>query len=235
MVIGKRPCCSFYLADDADGLSPGFITHQGIKFSVRSDIVDKDCRLTIFVLAGGKSTRMGTDKGFLELEGRTLLARALELAVSIGSPAKIVGDPQKFSRFGQVVEDIYHDHGPLGGIQAALASTATELNLILAVDLPFLRSEFLQYLISRARETSAVVTVPRAVGGLQPLCAVYRSAFLPISERSLRAGKNKIDALFAEVETRVIDEQEIRNAGFGEGIFRNVNTPDDWNKAQAEL
>ncbi len=51
----------------------------------------------------------------------------------------------------------------------------------------------------------------------------------------MRAGKNKIDALFAEVETRVIGENELRNAGFGDEMFHNVNTPDDWERAQAEL
>jgi molybdenum cofactor guanylyltransferase len=194
-----------------------------------------DLGITTFVLAGGKSTRMGSDKAFLELGGRTLLARSLDLAASIASPVKIVGEPTKFARFSSVVEDIYHEHGPLGGIQAALASTATELNLILAVDLPFLRPEFLKYLISRARESSAIVTVPRALGGLQPLCAVYRKGFLEPAERSLRAGKNKIDALFAEVETRVIDANESRNVGFGDEMFHNVNTPEDWERAQHEL
>ena len=178
---------------------------------------------------------MGTDKAFLKVSGRTLLERCLDLAASISSPVMIVGDPQKFSGFGLVVEDIYRDHGPLAGIHAALASTTTELNLILAVDLPFLQPRFLRYLISRAQESHAAVTVPRAAAGLQPLCAVYRKAFLPIAERSLHAGKNKIDALFAEVETLVIDEQKIRKAGFSEGIFRNVNTPEDWKQAQAVL
>jgi molybdenum cofactor guanylyltransferase len=194
-----------------------------------------DFEITTFVLVGGKSTRMGTDKAFLELAGRTLLARTLDFAASIASPVKIVGEPTKFARFGPVVEDIYHEHGPLGGIQAALASTAIELNLMLAVDLPFLRPEFLRYLTSCARESSAVVTVPRALGGLQPLCAVYRRGFLAPAERSLRAGKNKIDALFAEVDTRVIDENELRKFGFGEEMFCNVNTPEDWEKAQAGL
>jgi molybdopterin-guanine dinucleotide biosynthesis protein A len=196
---------------------------------------DTDRRITTFVLAGGKSSRMGADKALLKLAGRTLLERSLGLAVTIGSPVKIVGDPQKFSRFGSIVEDIYRDRGPLGGIHAALASATTDLNLILAVDLPFLTPEFLQYLITRARATAAAVTVPHATGGLEPLCAVYRKGFLPISERSLRDGKNKIDALFAEAETLVINQHEMRNAGFREGIFRNLNTPDDWKNAQAEL
>ena len=192
-------------------------------------------QMTCYILAGGKSSRMGSDKAFLELGGRTLLARTLDLAASIGSPVKIVGEPTKFAHFGSVVQDIYQERGPLGGIQAALVSTTTELNLMLAVDQPFLRPEFLRYLISRARESSAVVTVPRALGGLQPLCAVYRKGFLERAERSLGAGKNKIDALFAGVETRVIDANELRNVGFGDEMFHNVNTPEDWERAQHEL
>jgi len=200
---------------------------------VRSRIVHRDRRITTFILAGGKSARMGSDKALLELAGRTLLERCLDLAASIESPAMIVGDPRRFSRFGSVVEDIYPCHGPLGGIHAALASTTSDLNLFLAVDLPFLVPKFLQYLITRAQGTTAGVTVPRAAGGLQPLCAVYRKAFLHVAEPSLRAGKNKIDALFTGVETLVIDEHEIRNAGFSEEMFRNINTPDDWKEAQA--
>src|SRR5438552_15590087 len=106
---------------------------------------------------------MGSDKAFLELGGRTLLARTLDLAASIGSPVKIVGEPTKFAHFGSVVQDIYQEHGPLGGIQAALATTSTELNLILAVDLPFLRPDFLRYLISRVRDSPATTPVPRTL------------------------------------------------------------------------
>src|SRR5207249_10767258 len=112
----------------------------------------------------------------------------------------IEGGPTNCAHYGSLVQAIYQEHRPLRGIQAALATTATELNSVLAVDLPFLRPEFLRYLIARARESSAIETVPRAAGGLQPLCAVYRRGFLEPAERSLRAGKNKIDALFAEVE-----------------------------------
>ena len=87
--------------------------------------------------------------------------------------------------------------------------TRTELNLMMAVDMPFLQPSFLNYLVAQARETAAVVVVPRAGGGLQPLCAVYRRGFAEVAERSLRAGENKIDRLFAEVQTRVIEPEEL--------------------------
>ena len=75
--------------------------------------------VTAFILAGGKSTRMGADKAFIEFEGRTLLARALDLARSVTSNVCIVGTREKFARFAPVVEDVFRDRGPLGGIHAA--------------------------------------------------------------------------------------------------------------------
>jgi molybdopterin-guanine dinucleotide biosynthesis protein A len=188
-----------------------------------------------FVLAGGKSTRMGKDKAFLQLGDRTLLARALELASTIAGEVRIVGEAHKFAAFSPVVEDLHRDRGPLAAIHAALVSTTAELNLMLAVDLPFLRPEFLKYLISQAGRAGAVVTVPRAGGGLQPLCAVYRRKFAEVADRSLREGKNKIDALFTEVETLVVGEEDLSRAGFSAEMFRNLNTPDEWEQAKCEI
>lgn len=187
--------------------------------------------VTAFVLAGGKSTRMGRDKAFLEFGGQTLLARALDLARTLGREVRIVGDADKFAAFGPVVEDIFRDCGPLGGIHAALLGAATELNLMLAVDLPFMEPKFLEYLIAQARETGAVVTAPHTGGGLQPLCAIYRRRFAEVAERALRERRNKIDVLFSEVETRVLGEEELSRAGFSPDIFRNLNTPEQWEEA----
>ena len=187
--------------------------------------------VTAFVLAGGKSIRMGKDKAFLEFKGRILLARGLELAAGVAKEVRIVGDPSKFAAFGRVIEDIYCEHGPLGGIHAALKSSSTELNLMLAVDLPFVEPNFLKHLVSVARNASAVVTVPRAGDGLQPLCAVYRRGFAEVAEQSLAQGKNKIDALFAVVETRILGQEELSGAGFSGRMFNNLNTPEEFQKA----
>lgn len=189
--------------------------------------------VTAFILAGGKSTRMGSDKAFVVLDGRTLLARALELAWSVASDVRIVGDPAKFAAFAPVVEDVFPGCGPLGGIHAALRSSQTELNLILAVDVPFMSPALLEYLIKRARGSgSATVTVARVGGGWQPLSAVYRREFADAAEQSLRAGRFKIDALFAELSMQVIAEEELDAAGFSVKMFRNLNTRDELEAAQ---
>jgi len=188
--------------------------------------------VTAFVLAGGKSSRMGSDKAFLTLGEETLLSRALRIAGAVAEKVRIVGDARKFAAFSQVVEDVYRDRGPLGGIHAALSSSATDWNLMLAVDLPFAGPEFLRYLLLRARESDAMITVPRAGGGLQPLCAVYQRRFVEVAEASLFEGKNKIDALFAKAVTRVIEEDELARAGFSTEMFRNVNTPEELEMAE---
>ena len=189
--------------------------------------------MTFFVLAGGKSIRMGQDKAFVEFEGRTLLARATDLARSVAADVRIVGSREKFVSIAPVVEDIFCDSGPLGGIHAALKASETELNLMLAVDMPFVSPAFLKYLIHEARlARRAVVTVPHGGKGWQPLCAIYRIEFAEAAEKALRAGQNKIDRLFDEVYTRRIEEQEMLRAGFSFDLFRNLNTREEWERVQ---
>jgi molybdopterin-guanine dinucleotide biosynthesis protein A len=188
--------------------------------------------VTAFILAGGKSTRMGADKAFVEYGGRTLLARALDLARSVTSEVRIVGSAEKFALFAPVVEDMFCDCGPLGGIHAALRASRTELNVMLAVDMPFVSWAFLQYLISQAGSApEAAVVIPRGNGNWQPLCAIYRREFASGAEDALRAGRNRIDPLFNVVRTRVIAEEELEGAGFSTALFRNVNTPEELSKA----
>lgn len=187
--------------------------------------------VSAFILAGGKSSRMGRDKAFLQLGERTLLERALEAARAVAADVRIVGRKETFASYAPVVEDLYPGRGPLAGIHAALRSSTTELNLALGVDTPFLDSRFLRYLVEQATTSGAVVTVPRIAGQNQPLCAVYRREFAGLAEQSLQAGRNKIDALFEKSSLRVIEEAEIRALAFDPGMFDNLNTPEEWDQA----
>ena len=184
--------------------------------------------VTAFILAGGKSSRMGADKAFLDFDGRTLLERTLELARSVTADVRIVGDREKFAQFAPVVEDIFPGQGPLGGIHVALRSSTSDLNLMLAVDAPFVSRALLQYLIREAHHApEATVVVPSCNGHRQPLCALYRREFADAAEKALIARKNRIDALFDTVKSRVIDEEELERAGFSAALFCNLNTPED--------
>jgi molybdenum cofactor guanylyltransferase len=185
----------------------------------------------VFILAGGKSTRMGRDKAFATLDGKTLLARALEVARLVTADVRIVGDAAKFGAFAPVVEDVFRECGPLGGIHAALRPSGAELNLMLAVDLPFVSPELLEYLITRARNSAAMVTVARTGGGWQPLCAVYRREFADVAEKALRQGRHKIDSLFDAPRTQAIEEDELKGRGFSAKMFRNLNTLEELSAA----
>jgi molybdopterin-guanine dinucleotide biosynthesis protein A len=189
-------------------------------------------QVTAFVLAGGKSSRMGEDKAFLLLKGRTLLDRALDVVRTLTPEALIVGERSRFSSFGTVVEDVFRDRGPLAGIHAALTASATDLNLVLALDMPFVEKSFLRYLVREAAATDAIVTVPRTASGWQPLCAVYRKAFAAVAERSLLQGRNKIDALFSDLKVFVVEEKDLVRRGFSDTMFHNVNTRRDLDHAR---
>src|SRR5208282_5480090 len=114
-----------------------------------------------FLLTGGKSSRMGADKAFLDFQGQTLLDRALTIMSPVCGKVTIVGDPARFAesgsskygstkydaakydvaKYGSVVADIFPGCGPLAGIHAALVHSTAELNLMLAVDMPFVSRE----------------------------------------------------------------------------------------------
>ena len=188
-----------------------------------------------FVLAGGRSSRMGADKAFLKVGDCTLLEHAISVLRAVCSAVAIVGQASKFSAFGAVVEDVHKDAGPLAGVHAALLHSSAELNLILAVDLPFVSPELLSFLFASAENTDAIVTVPHTARGFQPLCAVYRQTFAGAAEQALRAGKNKIDLLFTGVPVRTIEDNELRAAGFSEKVFSNLNTPEDVQSAIPDI
>jgi molybdopterin-guanine dinucleotide biosynthesis protein A len=187
---------------------------------------------TGFLLAGGKSSRMGTDKAFLQFRGKPLLENTLAVMRRACSSVTIVGDPAEFGAYGGVVADVFAGCGPLAGIHAGLKSSSSELNFFLAVDMPYVSAELIALLLGVAAQSDAVVVVPRTTRGLQPLCAVYRRSFAAVAEGALRARKYKVDAAFAGLPIRVVDEAELVRHGFSEHDFFNVNTPEDLRLAE---
>ena len=173
---------------------------------------------------------MGRDKALLSFRGQTLLARARALASTITEQVRVVGPRERYG--SDAIEDIYEGQGPLAGIHAALSATNTELNLVLSVDTPFVTSEFLKCLVGEAERLATIVTVPYVDGRFQPLCAVYRRDFLSLAEVALRARQNKIDALYCHTTVRRMDEAEMKRLAFDPRMFDNLNTPDDFARAE---
>jgi molybdopterin-guanine dinucleotide biosynthesis protein A len=197
-----------------------------------TDKTNTGSQLAAFVLAGGKSSRMGRDKAALLLNGRTLLQHALATLREITSDVSILGSPQTYGDQGApVIADIIPDCGPLGGIHAALTQTRSDFNLIIAVDTPFLSADFLKFLSARAMASRAIVTTPEIAGYTQPLCAVYSRQFLPIAGQALKSGNYKIVPLFPADGTLKIQDSEMAQFAFTPEMFDNLNTPEDMERA----
>ena len=189
-------------------------------------------QLSGFVLAGGKSTRMGQDKAAVTLNGLTLLQHGLAALREVCGEVAILGKQELYGTLGPVYEDIFPGCGPLGGIHAALSNSKTQFNLIIAVDTPFLLPEFLSYLAERAIDSSAIVTTPEIDDYTQPLCTVYSLDFRSIAEQALQEGNYKIVPLFPKDRTLVIQESELRQFAFAADMFENLNTPEDLARAR---
>lgn len=187
---------------------------------------------TGFVLAGGGSSRMGTDKFALELNGETFLRRAVDSLKTACAAVKIVlNRRQKLETEIPIVQDIYEARGALGGIHAALAGCATKFAVVRAVDLPFVSREAIENLTKLALEPgdfSAVVPC-QTDGRRQPLCAVYRvDGCLPPLAKLLAVNETaSVRDFLALIEHRLIDEKLL---SADEDLLFNVNYPADYQK-----
>ena len=142
-----------------------------------------------FVLAGGRSSRMGMDKSLVPLNGRPLAALAVEILQSAGLHVSIAGGQPALASLAPLVEDHHPGLGPLSGICAALASTSARLAVFLPVDLPLLPACLVVYLLHNALVAGNAVTVPSINGFAQTFPAVLDRAVLPTLEKELQSGR----------------------------------------------
>ncbi len=175
---------------------------------------------------------MGSNKALLELDGVPLIQHTKSILESVCGNVFILGQSDHYGRFGTCYEDVYAGCGPLSGIHAALLNSQTEFNLITAVDTPFMKPEFLDYVMQRALDASAMVTAPRVGGQMQPLCAVFRSRFRSIAEEALKSGRFKVEPLFPRDQTLILAEPELDQFALAEEMFDNLNTPEDLERAR---
>lgn len=188
--------------------------------------------LTGFILAGGKSSRMGADKFALETNGENFLLRAQNALKPICETVKIVlNQSQNIETALPVVRDIFAERGALGGTHAALKNCDTKFAVILAVDLPLVTVEAIENLAALALENDRIpAVVPhQADGRPQPLCAVYRAEIcLPPLEKILTVNENASVRDFLTLISPLFVEQNRLSAN--EDFLFNVNYPDDFNK-----
>lgn len=200
---------------------------------------------TGYVLAGGRSSRMGSDKAFLELcGGETFLNRAVSRLAPICENRTVVLNHsqqnfiEKLPKNIKCIFDAFENRGAPGGIHAALEDCKTEYALILAVDLPFITTAAMANLAAIAAESKKVAAVVpiQSDGRIQPLCAVYRPAECLQKLSKLLAETTSVSArdFLALIETRFVEQNELTIAG-NDNLFFNVNRPEDFQKLDTPL
>ena len=196
--------------------------------------------LSVAILAGGQSRRMGQDKALLQVNGRTLLERVIERAGTIASEIFIVAyDRPEYERFGlRVVPGRFPHAGSLGGVYTSVSEAVHDACLVLACDMPFVNVGLLSYMASMAslpRDYDVLIPALAAErsgqGGketLETLHAIYGKACEPVMEERLRACEFKIIDAFAGLRVRRITEEEIRPFDPELLSFFNANTPEEF-------
>ncbi len=184
-------------------------------------------RMTGIVLCGGKSSRMGTNKAFLELDGERLIDRVVRiLGRHFAEVVLVTRTPIDYQDMDAViVTDMIPDAGVLGGIYTGLSFSSAEIAFVVACDMPFLDDRFIDHMIRRAENYDIVV--PRTREGFQPLHAIYSRRCIPEMLRMIERGTLKVSELFNRRRTLVIREDEIGSFTSAGEMFLNINTPDD--------
>jgi molybdopterin-guanine dinucleotide biosynthesis protein A len=195
-----------------------------------------------FILAGGESSRMGVDKGLLEIAGVPMIVRAARLVESVvGAPAVVVATPEKYRGLGlRAIADDWPGCGPLGGIATALRASEADWNLVVPCDLPYLTREWLEYLLQRARDSSEEAVLPINLTaankrGAEPLCAMYHKGSEAAMRRALERGVRKVTDGLAELRVEMIEPAKWKGFDSGGLLFKNVNTPADYEEVKRKL
>ncbi len=185
-----------------------------------------------YILVGGKSSRFGSDKALVEVDGKPLVLRLVDAVSEAADRITLVGPPDRYEQIDlPIIPDTQEGIGPLAGIIAALQHTSALWNLILACDLPRFSAVFAEFLFTQAEAGGHDVVMPVSPEGLdEPLCAVYaRSATTGIL-REIEKGTRKITHALEGIVVRRILAGEYAHLDPEGETFTNVNTPADWER-----
>jgi molybdopterin-guanine dinucleotide biosynthesis protein A len=182
-----------------------------------------------FILTGGHSRRMGTDKSRLIIRGESFVERIAAQLFPVASSVRLVGNNSSQSKL-QTVPDIHSQWGALGGVHAALSACSARWALIVACDFPFVTGELFGRLASLRGNFEAVAPI-QADGIPQPLCSLYRvEPCLDLAENLIKSGERKPIALLQSVRTRWLEFSELASLENANSFFDNINTPEDYSR-----
>lgn len=196
--------------------------------------------LTGIILAGGRSTRFGSDKASALLDGRPMMAHVVESLASVCANVVVAAaSGQRLPNLDQpveVVRDTYEARGPLAGIVTGLTATETELAFIVSADAPLIQPGLVRFLADRARSSGADIVCPRRDGWPEPLVSVYRrNACLEQFRTAVERNELKVTAAYGGLNVEHVDEAELLVHDPSLVSFINVNTMSELDELRNQL
>lgn len=187
-------------------------------------------KFSAYVLAGGKSTRMGQDKGLMPLHKKPLISHVIEKLKPCFEQLNIVSNNPVYQQFGLVVlPDVYANRGPAAGILTGLQHSKTRLNFFVACDMPFITPQAVQWLLNEAEKSKTDITFPISDTGPEPLFAVYSQNIMPQLEVLVTQGTLKLRQILTHFTCNALPVSQ--NPLFSPYFFTNLNTPIQFNQA----
>jgi molybdopterin-guanine dinucleotide biosynthesis protein A len=195
---------------------------------------NKAAGITGVILAGGASSRMGSNKALLPYQGgRFIEAIHRQLANHFAEVIVVTNSPEQYPFLPcRKVGDIFQGMGALAGIHAGLFHSATSAIFAVACDMPYLSDDLISYLAGRGNGDGVVI--PQSPHGLEPLHAVYGRGCLEAMETSLCSGRKRIVSFFDRVPVEIVPQDLVACFAGGSDSFRNINTPADYFSLRGE-
>lgn len=187
-------------------------------------------KLGCVILAGGKSSRMGKDKAFLIWNGESFIERLTKEMDVFEEKMIAHGNRREITDTGwPVVEDIYPDRGPIGGLHAALTNCESDALFCVTCDVPLVQRSLVSFLYQYMDETTDAIIPIAEDGKVHPLCAIYRkktsSAFL----KKIEEGNNRIMSAFEHMNVKYVSLDEKHSKQ-----LHNINTKEDYQRLFSE-
>lgn len=180
--------------------------------------------LTGIILSGGKSSRLGEEKGLAGFNGKPLVAHAIEVLKPLCGKLVISANNQlmEYKKFGyEIIQDEFEGIGPMGGILSCLKKSESRFNLVLSCDTPFVNTALFYYLLNEAEHYQIVV--PRHDDFIEPLCSIYATNVLWELQHSVESGNFKMHDFFKKADLKAIDITSDLPF-YSDDLFVNINT-----------
>ena len=180
------------------------------------------------ILVGGKSSRMGSNKAFLELKGKTFIELQIELLREIFDDIFISANTSsEYEHLNlSIFKDVYPGNGPLGGIYTSLINSSSLHTFMLACDMPFIGPELINHLKDLTKEYDVVI--PKSEKGLEPLHAFYSKKCIDPIKRSLEEDNLRITSFFPHVNVKIVELDNLNLSDSFKNSIKNLNTRDDY-------